>query len=216
MREFVSSKIRIGVFAAQILFVGALAVVWFTSARIQTSKDLYVLFFYCFPSEFLIAIVPHEPVILYFAKFYSAFTVTAVSVVGTLCAEALNYSLFKHVSSTSPLKKFASMSLVNKTVQLFKRSPFFALCVAGFTPVPFYPMRFLAVMANYPIERYLLALLLSRTPRFYLIALFGTMLAVPTWVLVAIFVVMIVVSNVKLVRSLLADRPSVPEHLKSE
>ena len=56
--------IKASLFALQLSFVLVLLIVWATSKSIQESKSLWVLFFYSFPSEFLIATIPHEPVLL--------------------------------------------------------------------------------------------------------------------------------------------------------
>ena len=52
-------KIRTLIFALQIIVVAALLVVWLSSESIQKSKNLWVLFIYSFPSQFLIPIIPH-------------------------------------------------------------------------------------------------------------------------------------------------------------
>ncbi|MCG6958087.1 MAG: hypothetical protein LJF04_19030, partial [Gemmatimonadetes bacterium] len=62
------------------------------SPIIRESKSLVVLFFYCFPSEFLVGLLPHEPILIYFGDFHPAWVVAAVSIVGTVMAEAINYS----------------------------------------------------------------------------------------------------------------------------
>jgi hypothetical protein len=79
------------VFAAPILFVLTLLIIWISSDTIRQDKSLWVLFFYSFPSEFLIALVPHEPVILYFGEFYDPLVVSIVAVAGTVITEVLNY-----------------------------------------------------------------------------------------------------------------------------
>jgi len=97
----IPSKIKTLIFVLQIIVVAALLVVWLSSESIQKSKNLWVLFIYSFPSQFLIPIVPHEPVLLYFGKFYSPLTVALVDIAGTLLTEALNYSVFKFIVDTN-------------------------------------------------------------------------------------------------------------------
>ncbi|OQX52559.1 MAG: hypothetical protein B5M54_08635, partial [Candidatus Aminicenantes bacterium 4484_214] len=62
-----TTPFRTLVFIGQILFVLILLIIWLSWSDLRTSRSLWVLFFYSFPSEFLIAVVPHEPVLLYFA-----------------------------------------------------------------------------------------------------------------------------------------------------
>ena len=92
-----SSWTRTSFIAFEVFLVLILLVIWITSEGIRESKSLWVLFLYSFPSEFLIAIVPHEPVLLYFGKFFTPLTVAVVAGSSTLMTEALNYSVFKYM-----------------------------------------------------------------------------------------------------------------------
>lgn len=181
------------IFVAEILFVASLFIWWFSSSSAQLSRSLLVLFLCCFPAEFIIAAIPHEPILLYFAKFYSPLIVALVSVAGTLLAETVNYTSFNYVADLKYLKKIREGKAVQKTVALFYRAPFIALLIAGFSPVPFYPFRFLVVLGRYPLSKYLLAVFLSRTPRFFLIALFGKLIKIPDSLLALLFLLLILV-----------------------
>jgi len=192
------SKIRIFIFALQVGLVIALLVLWLSSESIQKSRNLWVLFLYSFPSEFLIAIVPHEPALLYFGKFYNPLTIALVAIAGTLLTEALNYSVFKFVADTNFFQKIRHRKVVTKIVELFNKAPFVALLVAGFTPVPFYPFRFLVVIVRYPIWKYILAVFLSRTPRFYILALIGHAIKIPDYLLIALFIILLASANIPL------------------
>ncbi|MCX7972888.1 MAG: VTT domain-containing protein [Candidatus Aminicenantes bacterium] len=182
---------RTVIFIAEIIFVIGLFVWWFSSPSARLSRSLLVLFLYCFPAEFIIAAVPHEPLILYFAKFYSPFIVALVSAAGTVMAEIINYTSFNYVADLRSFKKMREGKFIKKTVALFYRAPFLALLVAGFSPIPFYPFRFLVVLARYPLKKYLLAVFLSRTPRFFFLALFGKLLRIPDSLIALLFLFLI-------------------------
>lgn len=199
----IKSKKRTLIFVIQISIVLALLILWLSSKSIQNSKNLWILFFYSFPSEFLIAIVPHEPVLIYFGKFYSPLTVAFVAIIGTLITEALNYSVFKYITDTSLFQKIRYKKAVNSIVELFQKAPFIAIWIAGFTPVPFYPFRILVVLARYPIFKYILAVFLSRTPRFYILAFVGHAVKIPDYLLIVLFILLITTMNVTLVKNLL-------------
>jgi membrane protein YqaA with SNARE-associated domain len=140
---------------------------------------------------FLIPVVPHEPVFLYFSKFYKPLTVTLVALVGTLVTEFINYHVFSFFKETKPLQNAQKTGLVKKLIALFNRAPFSALWIAGFTPIPFYPFRFLVVLAGYPVGKYLLSIALSRAPRFFLFALFGRLVPLPDYALALLFLALI-------------------------
>jgi len=208
----VHSKIRTITFVLEIALIIILLAVWFSSESIRESKNLWIFFFYCFPAEFLITVIPHEPVLLYFSKFYPPLTVTLVALAGTSLAEIINYSVFKYVGDLKTFSKVRHTKWVSKTIELFNKAPFAALLVAGFTPVPFYPFRFLVVLARYPWPKYILAVFLSRAPRFFLLALFGHIYKIPDYLFPVIFIALAIPLTYPLVRSLLkknkGNRPS--------
>ncbi len=196
------SKVKIFLFIFEVTLILTLLVIWFCSKSIQSSKSLIVLFFYSFPSEFIVGLVPHEPVLLYYGKYYSPFTVALVAVTGTVLAEALNYSVFSFINSTKLFEKMRRKKIVSKIVKLFNKAPFTAIIVAGFTPVPFFPIRFLVVMSNYLEIKYLLAVFLSRAPRFYILAFLGDAFKIPDNILIVLFIILIITAYVSLVGSL--------------
>ncbi|MEJ2628052.1 MAG: ribonucleoside triphosphate reductase, partial [bacterium] len=77
-------------FIFQALFVATLIVIWISSESIRQNKSLWILFLYSFPSEFLIALVPHEPVLIYFGEFYHPLIVALIAVSSTVLTEILN------------------------------------------------------------------------------------------------------------------------------
>ena len=179
------------IFLVELGFILLLLIIWFSSDSFRLSQNLWVLFFYSFPAEFLIAVVPHEPMLLYFGKFYSPLTVALVAVSSTILTEALNYSVFKYVSDLKMFEKIHRSNFMTKLIELFNKAPFTAIMIAGFTPVPFYPFRFMVVMAHYPIWKYILATFLSRTPRFFILAQLGYLIKIPDVWLVVLFIVLL-------------------------
>ncbi len=198
--------IKILIVGCEICLVAILLVLWLTSPSIRQSKNLWVLFFYSFPSMFLIAIVPHEPVLLYFSKFYSPVSVALVAISGVLLTEALNYTVFKFFADLKLSKKLLKSKIVTRLVDLFKKYPFIVLWVAGFTPVPFYPFRFLVILARYPLWKYLLVVFLSRTPRFYILALIGYVLKIPNSLIIIIFIGITILIYLPLIRNALKKK----------
>jgi membrane protein YqaA with SNARE-associated domain len=190
-------------FIVEIAMVAGLLAWWLSSDSAQKSHNLWVLFLYSFPSEFIIATVPHEPVLIYFAKFHAPVIIALVAISGTVLTEALNYNAFKFIADLKLLRKMLANRAVGKTVALFNKHPFAALWIAGFTPIPFYPFRFLVVIAHYPLVKYLTAVILSRTPRFFLLALLGRALNLSDLSMVLFTVILIACINVPfLIRTL--------------
>jgi ribonucleoside-triphosphate reductase len=141
--------------------------------------------------------------------------VALVSVVSTVMAEGLNYSLFSLFYGMPALQGALDKKAVKKIADLFNRMPFTAILFAGFTPVPFFPVRFLVVLTEYPVWKYLVGVFLSRAPRFYLLALIGAYFEVPKLLLAAIFLAMLVGVNLPALSKVLAS-PEDPADLASQ
>lgn len=187
----------------EILMIVVLLFIWLFSPKIRETVSLTILFLYSFPSEFLIGLVPHEPVLIFYGRHYSPWIVAAVAAVSTVLAEGVNYSVFGFVCNTSLFIRMRKKRAVENIVGLFDKAPFTAIIVAGFTPIPFFPIRFLVVMSHYPILKYMLGVFISRAPRFFLLAGAGYLFDIPGWILALIFVIMIVTINIPLVMRLL-------------
>ncbi len=179
------------VFAGESVLVAGLLLWWLVWGRHNPGNGPLVLFLYCFPSEFLIAPVPHEPVLIYFGRLLSPVTVALYSAAGTVLVEAFNYHATSFITDTQPMRRLARARWLQRMVGLFQRWPFTTLLLGGLAPVPFYPFRFLVTLARYPLSLYLLAVAVSRLPRFYLIAYFGSRLPLSDRALGIIFIVMI-------------------------
>jgi len=197
---------RVVLLLSEAAIILALLATWLLVESVRSGKSLIVLFFYSFPSEFLVGLVPHEPVLIYWGGFHPAWVVALVSVVSTVMAEGLNYSAFGLVNEMPAFQAVSAKKPVRDIIRLFDRMPFRAILVAGFTPVPFFPIRFLVVMAEYPVAKYLLAVFLSRAPRFFILAAFGEFFDVPGVILVGLFVGMLALVNVPLVFRFLTRR----------
>lgn len=191
-REPSFSKTKTLLFVLQISFVIVLFVLWFSSESLRESKNLWILFLYSFPSNFLVGIVPYDPAIIYFGKFYSPLYVTFVGVASTLVVEGINYSVLNFASNTKLLVKIRHRKFINKIIKLFNKTPFIALFIAGFLPIPFYPFRFLVVLTRYPLIKYLLTVLLSKTPRIYLLGLLGHVTKIPDYLIISFFIAIVI------------------------
>ena len=208
-------RLRTTIVILETVFVAVLLLVWLASPSIHHSRNLWVLFFFCFPSQFLITAIPHEPVLLYFGKFYSPLTVALVAATGTLLIEMINYSLLRYFAEFKAFKKISANRVVIKLTALFNKAPFLSLWLAGFLPIPFYPFRFMVVVARTPLALFSLAVITSRMPRFYLLAWLGQAVNISNGALILLFIVLTLAAALPLFRknsrnSLPADGPSQP------
>jgi ribonucleoside-triphosphate reductase len=183
-------------FAASIVVLAVCSLVFYL--LYPAERGLLWLALYTIPSHMFISPFSHEPVLLYFAKYHSAILCAVASLVGCLIAGVWDYWLFIPLMHHPKIRaKYANFSLYQRSVALFRKTPFGALVLVGLTPIPFYPIKFLSFGEKYPLKRYLLALVVGRTPRYWAIAYLGHMLKLPNWSLIVLALALLLVTVVK-------------------
>jgi len=185
--------IRILIISSQLLIITGLLMIWLFSEPVRQSRNLWILFFYNFPSQFLLAIVPHEPVLFYFSKYYDPLIVASVCIAGTIITEYFNYSIFSFFAEFQSVQKAKNWGFLQKILSLFSKAPFLSLAIAAVSPIPFYPFRFLVVLTKYPLTKYLLAVFIFRFIRYYLLALLGYTFHIPDSLLLIVFFVVLII-----------------------
>ena len=148
---------------------------------LPSHQSLVWLWIYTAVSNFFIPWLPHEPMVLLYGTLYDPWLVALVAGIATVWIEFFNYQLLKPLLNVSRIKKLTAKRLYQKVEHWFRKVPFFALVFAGASPVPYAPFRVFAVNSGYPLDRYLLAVFIGRTPRYYLLALTGAAIRLPPW-----------------------------------
>lgn len=147
------------------------------------------LFFYSIPANTAISVFPHEPVLIWYGKFANLWVSAAAATGGTLVAGFLDHRVFVPVLNYRKITSYKQNRFYKKATALFMKYPFATILVTGFTPIPFFPFKFLCFSIHYPLDRYLLALSVARFPRYFLLAWVGAAFGIPTWILILSVVV---------------------------
>lgn len=169
-----------------IMLVLALVALVLMLRDFSTSSYLY-LAFYAVPANSAISVFPHEPVVIWYGSVGSIWWTATAASAGTLVAGFLDHSVFVPVMNLKGLTGYKEKAWYQKAARLFMKYPFAVIVVAGFTPIPFFPFKFLSFSLRYPLARYLIALLVGRFPRYVLLAWIGHVIQIPTWLLIAVF-----------------------------
>ena len=146
------------------------------------------LSFYAAVSNFFIPWLPLRPMILLYGTLFAPWLVAIVGGVATAWIEYFNYRMLGRVITVRQIKEATESRPYQIAERWFKKFPFLIIVFTGFTPVPFAPFRVIAVSSRYPIDRYIVAILAGRTPRYYLWALLGAVIDLPLWANGVIFV----------------------------
>lgn len=153
-----------------------------------------ILFFYAFLSNVALAVVPHEPVVIWYGAQVGVWLTAAVATAGTLAASWVDHRVFVPLlvkaSSSAPLNN----GPVGAMRRWFGRAPFAIIAFSGVTPLPFWPIKAMAFAKGYPLGRYLAAVATGRFPRYLLLAWFGMALSIPPWILITALVLMMIPS----------------------
>jgi membrane protein YqaA with SNARE-associated domain len=164
----------------------------------ESNSYLY-LAFYSVPANTAISLFPHEPVLIYFGKVGELIPTALWASAGTLVAGIMDHTVFVPVLNHANIAAYKEKKFYRKVMRYFLKRPFIALVVTGFTPIPFFPFKFLAFSIGYPMWKYVTALLVARFPRYYLYALLGATVPIPNWVLIASVVFIFTLYGVKAV-----------------
>ena len=134
--------------------------------------ELSAYFWYSIPGNSLL-LLPHEPAVLYAGALYDPLLVAVVGGLATLPASAIDYYVFKRAFQSRLLAQARQSRIARFTQRAFSWQPWWTVVVFAFSPLPFYTVRLVAPLAEYPAVRYILAVFVGRLPRYYLLALGG-------------------------------------------
>ncbi len=119
-----------------------------------------------------------EPILMAFGKLYSPLVLALIGVTAIALVEWLNYRVFGTVLLARRAEKVRTARITRWLMRWFGVLPFPTVVFAAFTPVPFWLARCCAVIARYPMPRFILATAIGRFPRVWLIATVGSVLPV--------------------------------------
>jgi len=153
-----------------------------------------VLFAYAFLSNVALAVVPHEPVVIWYGAHWGVWSTAVVATAGTAVASAVDHRVFVPLVGRVAMQPLFVTGMVGKIRRLFSRAPFAVLALSGLTPLPAFPFKAVAFAERYPRGRYVAAVAAGRFPRYVLLAWLGLVLTVPNWVFVVLFLLMLLPS----------------------
>jgi membrane protein YqaA with SNARE-associated domain len=138
---------------------------------------------YLIPYTFLgnsLAPLPYDGAVLYLGGKYSLALIVIVAVLATLVIEAWNMELLGRLLAREGTRAFRNHRITQTSLRWYRKAPFWALVATCVLPiVPHYPMRFLAVLAGYPLWKYQLSVVLGRGTRYLGLAGLGFALPIP-------------------------------------
>jgi len=129
-----------------------------------------------------------DHLIIEIRKYAPAFTVTCVATRIYMYTEFLNRHIYVWVLNWERLDGFRKNRWVGWWVDRFATAPITTIILFATTPLPFWVARALAILHRYPRRRFMLATAAGRFPRHFVYAWLRSALSIPTYFLVATFV----------------------------
>ena len=170
-----------------VIFFGIITLL--VSFLLPIYRGLVCLFWLIIASSTFIPIAPHEPVILLYGKLYVPWLVTLCAGIAVLVMELVNYHILAPILNSERIRAFREKQFYQRAEHCFSKFPFLSLLLACLAPVPFVPLRILAVTTRYSVKKYALSVFIGSTARFYLLALMGNALDLPAWVYIIFLVI---------------------------
>ena len=145
---------------------------------------------YFLPFTFLgnsLAPLPYDAAVVYLGARHPLWLIVAVAVFATLVIEAWNMELLARMLARDGTRAFRNHRITQWSLHWYYKAPFWSLVLTCVLPlVPHYPMRFLAVLAGYPLWKYQISVVLGRGARYIGLVLVGATVTIPGSWLVAI------------------------------
>jgi len=151
-------------------------------------RGLACLFWASIIANTIIPITLHEPALIYYGGIYSPLLVATIATLAVIFIEYANYLALIPLLETEKVKIIRKSRTSQYTENWFRKASFLSIFGSCFLPIPFFPFRILSVTTKYSMSMYLLAILIGRMPRYFIIAKGGTMLNLPGWTCIAIMV----------------------------
>jgi len=135
------------------------------------------------------------PLLLQFGKFHAPWQVALIGGAASAAGSVVQLRLMRWGLDADIrwLKRVVpTREKVKETLAKYPSASFLAILAARATPLPDAPLKVVAAAIGYPLWRYGLAIWLGALPYYWVLALAGEKLRVPTWVVIAAMVAIVV------------------------
>jgi membrane protein YqaA with SNARE-associated domain len=127
-----------------------------------------------------LAMVPYDWYLPAYVQVHEATAGIAVATLATVVIEFWNMDVLARLLSRQGTVSFRQHHITTRLLGWYRKAPWWTLTVAGCAPIiPFYPCRFLATLARYPLWRYQSAVVVGRSIRYAGLAGLGLILPIP-------------------------------------
>ncbi len=140
-----------------------------------------------------LAPIPYDGFIVYLGPLFPLWLVVTIGTIATVVIEYWNMELLGRILAREGTRGFRQHRFTKWTLSWYEKAPFVSLVLTCALPiVPHYPMRILATLAQYPMWKYQLSVVIGRGARYTWLGALGALFRIPPVYLVAASVLFLV------------------------
>ncbi|HIE26096.1 TPA: hypothetical protein EYP66_02290 [Candidatus Poribacteria bacterium] len=162
----------------------------------QSLEMLFLLVYMTFACTFFP--LPTPQIIMDFGGRFDPLLVAIIGAIGTCIAGLIDYTAMDYILKYEKIAKLKQTKIYKYCTWLYNKVAFISLVIAGFTPIPFEPFRFLAAATKYNRGKYALAIFIGRAPRYYILGKFQRMLHIPRSILIGSILLLLIVGLIRM------------------
>ncbi len=138
--------------------------------------------------------LPTPPYVIGMGKIFDPEIIALVGAFGNLISAFFEYYFLTWLFSTTELQqKIEANKYFQRFVQFFNRSAFSCIIFTSFSPIPLDPFYLTAILTRYSLVKYLLALFIGKSLRYYLLAQVGDSFQIPNLYLIIMLIALVLV-----------------------
>ncbi len=181
----------------------------------QSLKLLFLLVYMTFACTFFPLPTP-QIIMDYGGRGFDPILVAVVGGIGTCIASLIDYTMITFIFDYKKFAKLKQTKTYKYCAWFYNKVAFISLVIAGFTPIPFEPFRFLAAAAKYNRGKYVLAIFIGRAPRYYLLAKFQHLFPIPRSILIGSILLILIIGLIRLLWNRRIQKKTMQEHIYEE
>lgn len=127
-----------------------------------------------------LAMVPYDWYLPAYVQVHEAAGGVVLATLANVVIEFWNMDVLARLLSRRGTVAFRQHRVTTRLLDWYRKAPWWTLTLAGCAPIiPFYPCRFLATLARYPLWKYQSAVVVGRSIRYVGLAGLGLVLPIP-------------------------------------
>ena len=138
--------------------------------------------------------LPTPPYVIGMGKIFDSWIIALLGASGNCVAAFFEYYFITWLFTRTELQqKIETNKYFQRLAYIFNRAAFACILFTSFSPIPFDPFHFAAILTRYFLPKFLLAIFIGKYLRYYLLALLGDSYQIPNQYLIIMLIALVVV-----------------------